>query len=460
MEFDWAVLPDDVLECLANFPDLPAGEAVDPEVAAERLAREIGPAPTSEHAFALWRVLRDAWILPDAERVARIAGMLRELMVGRAVRSEAEDDADYIARVRTSTRLRTAVVRMLLALGSGPSDDLYDRPLERAIAADRRPYTPSGSLGQPVLPDGAAPTGWSDFMRLDALSDLGWSLFATQVFDAAEELLPGEGFVLEVDLGGPANGDHESARATVAIIHGSRKDLNVVLGPEDTLPAGVTYSTLMPALAELGWAMDPHGTPATRHPWPEGIDDAAVQAVMTFKNALLVPSPLQVRRSDEFRQSEEVLPAPPGPHDVVVPESPREILAVADSIVRAMGGQVMTGADPLTHGFRLGDVNGWLHADGSRIVLDIAVVVTVLRVGTELDIRLAAHALDVQSREFRLGRLVFSGTSVLVVASVPIQTMTGASVQAVLIGLMADAEAAVAALAPMGDAPTGEGGYL
>ena len=381
MEFRWASLPEGLLSCLAEFPEPSADNRADAAQAARKLSDGIGETPTDERARELWRLMRDGWILGDPARVERVAGLLDSLQVGRAAREAAADDADFLRTVRASAGLRHAVIRYLVALGSGAG--AAGDPVEIAAAPDRvvalRPSSVEPvSADAPIQSSDFAPRSSADFSRLAGMNDLQWGLFMLNLFNAAERLLPGETLVVRTLVDDVANDGQNQGLLGVSIAHDVGGNVMIALVPEPRLPAGTSYERLRPALSDLGWEVTGAGLVFAQFPWADGLDDAIAVIVQTLRGVFLIDSPARLQQSDEIRPPEGTLPAPPGPTEVVQPEGPVELLAVVAAVIRAAGGTVLTGADPLTFAIRIGAWSGWIHADEHAPLLDAVFVVADL----------------------------------------------------------------------------------
>lgn len=433
-EFAWEALPDPLLML---FP---------PEI------RASGRLPDAQLAGERWTTLRDQWILQDQDRTHAFAALLDSLGVARTTREAADDDADFLRRVRNSAGLRHAIVAYIVALGSrqGASDDLT----EAAVAADRPPLRAS------VIPgDGFAPQSGVDFSRLNSLVDLEWSQWILRTEGVVEQLRPGGSVVVVSFSGDEANSPGNEGAIGIAFQRVDDDTLGISLGPEELLPAGVTYAPLRSALEALRWTEMADGRPGASFPWPDGIDDALVMAQHTLRWVFLIDRPLDMGQSDEARPPEDMLPAAPLPGDIIRPTGPSDVLGVVDSIIRAMGGLVLSSADATTHGFRLSEWSGWIHAGGAEAVLDLVIVVADSSTTNAFRLE-PAHAVDMQGQRFRFGRVVMSSGQALVVGSMPCHAFTGQAIQTLVLGLIEDAAAVAGATTTGLGIERGLGGYL
>jgi hypothetical protein len=461
MEFRWGALPDDLLVALSCLPDpAPADGAPTPAEAELLLLDAVGPTPDDAHARDLWLLMREGWILPDPERTARIAAMLDALEVGRTARASAEDDADFLRAVRTAAGLRHAVVRYVIAVGSpvtGPATD----PVEAAAAPDRRAAepVPAGTGTQPIPSSDFAPRTAADFARLASMNDLLWGLFMMQLYNAVQALLPGETIVVRSLADDVANDGENQGSFAVSIAHGVGGDLTVVLSPEAFLPAGLGYDVLRAGLTDLGWQRNAAGTVFAEFAWPDGSDDAVAVIAQTFRSVFLVDNPVRLEQSDEIRPPGGTLPAAPADGDVIRPESPEELLAVVAAVIRAAGGTVLAGADPLTFAVRIGPWTGWVHADPGAPLLDVVIVVTELSDPAAPRLE-ADDVLAMQATGFRFGRMVVTPRQALLAASAPFDAFTPRMVHALIGGLIDDATRAVGLATSSTPLTPGLGGYL
>jgi hypothetical protein len=439
MEFQWQRVPSGLLA------------AVDPDAQSGL--------PEAESLRDSWASVRDTWLLADPDRTARFAALLDALEVGRTAREKATNDVEFLQLVRNSAGLRHALTRYVIAVGSppGPSDD----PAETAAVPDRlAPEAPGQPETQASIPGpDFAPQSASDFSRLGGINDLQWGLWTLQLFNAVGRLLPGESIIVKSLVQEVANDGQSQGSLGVSIAHGAGDILLLVAAPEYLLPLGITYDPLWPALSDIGWQRGEAGEVFLQLEWPEGADEAAALVAHTMRSVFLIDSAARIEQSDEIRPPEGKLPAPPSPGDIVRPEGTQELLGVVGSVIRAVGGTVLTGADATTHGFRIGPWAGWLHADSDAPILDVVVIVTDLGkpAGQVFD---TERVLQLQASGFRFGRLVLTDSQALVAASMPCHAFTGQSVEAFLVGLLEDAGRALGLAQPLTPATPGLGGYL
>lgn len=430
-EFDWQALPERLVRLM------PAEY-----VSAGRL-------PDSEMARHVWASVRDEWLLTDPARARDFAALLDSLDVARTTRERAADDIEFITELKNTAGLRHALVRYLLGLGSvsAPSaPTTAHRPEQRHLVAE-------------IPSEDFAPRTSVDFSRLSDLNDLEWGYWLLRSFGAIEDLLPGESLVIMAEMPGPANSGAPTAAAGFMFSRVRDDMLEVLGGPQDTLPEAVTYEPLRQRLVGLGWGWTTDDRPQAEFPWPDGIDDALMAAMDTFRSVFLVDTPLRMYQSEEFRPPDGLLPAAPLPTDVVRPSGPEEVLSVIDSIIRAMGGWVLSDVDPTTHGFRLGDWSGWIHADPAQPILDAVLIALDSDVPepSRLD---PTRILQLQEAHFRFGRIVVSGTQTLVAGSIPCHCFTGNVVEVFLRGLIDDAAACIGISEPATVDQRSIGGYL
>jgi hypothetical protein len=177
-----------------------------------------------------------------------------------------------------------------------------------------------------------------------------------------------------------------------------------------------------------------------------------------MKNVFLIPSPTRFNSTEETHPPSSVLPGPPADSDVVRPESPQELLAVVGSIIRAAGGTVLSGGDPLTHALQIGPWSGWIHADQTAPVLDAVVVVCERDQSSETALSQEA-LLALQSSRLQFGRVVVTGSQVVIAARCPFHALTNLMVRTFISGLLDDAAATAAAVGSE-ESPNRIGGYL
>ena len=433
-EFAWQALPD-ALRSL-----LPADYTGDE-----------GRTPDDELARVSWPAIRDRWLLLDEQRTREFASLLDELGVARTTRSQTDSDADFVRTVRNTSGLRHAIVRYLIGVAEATSVD----PGFRVGAP---PSESSADANSGIPSSDFAPRNFMDFTRLASLNEFSWGYWLLNASNAVETLLPGESIFLGMAMDGPPGDGNGAAAVGFLFRRISGSSLQVIGAPDFVLPKGVAYAPLREQLVDLGWFCTPEGVPLAEFPWPEGIDDGLVLAQQTFRSAFLIDGPGRSFESGEIRPPEGMLPAAPLPAEVICPTNAEELISVVGSVIRAMGGYIIADADATTHGFRAGEWSGWIHADPRDLVLDVVVIALDHEPGaTMFD---ASHVIELQTRAFRYCRVVVSGTQTLVAASFPCQAFTGASIQALLLGVIADATACVGSSRSVSDADQSFGGYL
>lgn len=434
LEFSWQALPDALRRLL------PAEYTGDED-----------RTPDDELARVSWPAIRDRWLLLDERRTLEFASLLDELGVARTSRSQTDSDADFLRTVRNTSGLRHAIVRYLISVAAAT---VVDPGLRTGVEPNGGTADANGGIPGPDF----APRSFSDFTRLASLNEFSWGYWLLNSSNAIEALLPGESIVLGVVMDGPPSNGEGEAVVGFMFRRLSSSSFEVIGAPEDVLPEGVAYAPLREQLVNLGWFCTPDGAPSAEFSWPEGIDDGLVLAQQTFRSVFLIDGPGRSFESDEMRPPEGTLPAAPLPGEVIYPTNAEELISVVDSVIRAMGGYIIADVDSTTHGFRAGEWSGWIHADPRELVLDVVVMALDHERGaTKFD---AAHVIELQTRAFRYCRVVVSGTQTLVAARFPCQAFTGASIQALLLGVIADAAVCVGSFQAVSDVDQSIGGYL
>lgn len=431
-EFSWEALPQEIQAMLRNWSELP-------------------DLPDARVADSIWPSLRDDWLLHDPTRIRDFTALLDSLGVARAARDSYPDDRDFLQQVQITSGLRHAIVTYLIALGS------YRHHSEEAVPP-AQDFEASDDI-KPIPGFGFAPQSGVDFLRLNSLIDLEWSHWLLQTENAVESLLPGAGLVVLAQVGEASEVDSQEAAFGVHFERLPNDRIGVSLGPEEWLPVGVTYEPLWPELTQQGWEPNPDGRPIRIHDWPQGVDDAVVAAQHALRWILMIPRPLSVLQSDEIPAPGHMLPSAPLPHEVVRPANSQEVISVVESVIRAMGGYSLSAVADNTHGFRMGPWSGWIHAGESSAVLDIVIVADSRAQdgGGERD---PQRLISLQGQRFTFGRIVISDNQVVVVGSMPCATITGASIQHLLSGLIGDARSLTDSSAQRSSSSANVGMYL
>ncbi|MEI6624012.1 MAG: hypothetical protein WCP28_19135 [Actinomycetes bacterium] len=112
-DFDWRLLPADLLTVIADALDFVAADDV--EAICSTLRQRFGSLPTEEFARACWPEIRDIWVLPVPDRVQAWATELRGWGIGQRAQEVSVDDADFLSRVRSTVRLRELIVAIILS---------------------------------------------------------------------------------------------------------------------------------------------------------------------------------------------------------------------------------------------------------------------------------------------------------------------------------------------------------
>lgn len=457
--FAWANLPPDLLAVLAE--EYGADPAMSTPDQAAMLSDVVGPLPTDDLVKSHWPAIRDQWVLADDQRAHDLAALLDAQGASRGTRAENPESRDFVAQVPNTVRLRAAVIRWWIALGSGaPSSraaaDVSAPPGGTASASDAMgSQAPSFATPENVPYDREfvrsmatgeiAPSSGLDFARLDSLSDLAWMAFAAELFGRVDDLVPGDRLFLE-HIGDLAETDSQWARAAM-IIRPDENRVEAVLVGSITSPQGVPYTAGHVArLTELGWKRFGDAFVLVA-PAEDQVDDLIGALVQALREVLLVTSPTDVRIQVFEPATVDEIPAPPALDDQIFVNSPARAMNLLVSILRAHDASLAPGPDPTQMSARLRSWLVWLHVGESIPTAEIVLVAADGLPDVREDPTLSEFLLGLSTHVLRWTRPVIVGSQLMLAQQVWLNGTSREVIERTLAGSMQDADAAVDAVA-------------